>query len=169
MSIINARITKPGQPPKHPSYHSAPEDIKAAAKNLAKNIKEETDLDQETQYEIVESYLLENNIDVNSLTEEELIFYENIFKKYYDKNDVLISDNIIFKNYIKLKYNIKSYDTKICHLGNANYLEEVKDTLFDFFLISKSKNVKTFTNYAWISGFIQWNSNIYNIPITQMK
>ena len=34
--------------------------------------KEEVELDQETQYEIVESYLLENNIDVNSLTEEEL-------------------------------------------------------------------------------------------------
>jgi hypothetical protein len=33
---------------------------------------EEVELNQETQYEIVESYLLENNIDVNSLTEEEL-------------------------------------------------------------------------------------------------
>lgn len=105
----------------------------------------------------------------NTLTDEELIFYENIFKKYYETNDVLISDNIIFKNYIKLKYDINSYDTKICHLGNSNSSEEVKDTLFDFFLISKSKKVKTFTNYPWISGFIQWNSNIYDIPIIQMK
>lgn len=39
MAIINARITKPGQPPKYPSFDSAPEDIKAAAKNLAKNMK----------------------------------------------------------------------------------------------------------------------------------
>jgi hypothetical protein len=50
MSIINARITKPGQPPKHPSYHSAPEDIKTAAKNLAKNLaknmKEEVELNE---------------------------------------------------------------------------------------------------------------------------
>ena len=38
MSIINSRITKPGQPPRHPSYHEAPEDIKMAAKNLAKNL-----------------------------------------------------------------------------------------------------------------------------------
>lgn len=43
MSIINARITKPGQPPKYPSFDSAPEDIKASARNLAKNIKEEAD------------------------------------------------------------------------------------------------------------------------------
>lgn len=39
LSIINARITKPGQPPKYPSFDSAPEDIKAAARNLAKNMK----------------------------------------------------------------------------------------------------------------------------------
>jgi hypothetical protein len=39
MAIINARITKQGQPPKYPSYDSAPEDIKTAAKNLAKNMK----------------------------------------------------------------------------------------------------------------------------------
>ncbi len=50
MDIINARITKPGQPPRHPSYHKAPEDIKAAAKNLAKNLvktrKESVELDE---------------------------------------------------------------------------------------------------------------------------
>ena len=39
MAIINARITKQGQAPKYPSYDSAPEDIKTAAKNLAKNMK----------------------------------------------------------------------------------------------------------------------------------
>lgn len=38
MGIINNRITKPGQPPKHPSYEKAPEDIKTAAMNLAKNL-----------------------------------------------------------------------------------------------------------------------------------
>jgi hypothetical protein len=50
MNIINARITKPGQPPRHPSYHKAPEDIKVAAKNLAKNLvkaqKESVELDE---------------------------------------------------------------------------------------------------------------------------
>lgn len=39
MAIINTRITKQGQPPKYPSFDSAPEDIKAAARNLAKNLK----------------------------------------------------------------------------------------------------------------------------------
>ena len=36
------------------------------------HVKESFELDEETQYDLVESYLLENNIDVDSLTEEEL-------------------------------------------------------------------------------------------------
>lgn len=110
-----------------------------------------------------------NSFNNGNLTHEELIKYENIFKKYYEENDVLISDNIIFKNYIKSKYNIIVYDVNIGHLGNTNNLEEIHGTLFDFFLQSKSKKIKTFTNYFWISGFVQWNSNIYDIPIMLIK
>jgi hypothetical protein len=47
-------------------------DNEADAKKHLETKKEEVELDQETQYEIVESYLLENNIDVDSLTEQEL-------------------------------------------------------------------------------------------------
>lgn len=46
MAIINARVTKPGQKPRHPSYHSAPDDIKTAAMKLAKNMKEEVEIDE---------------------------------------------------------------------------------------------------------------------------
>ena len=104
----------------------------------------------------------------NGLTQEELENYENIFKKYYEENDVLISDNIIFKNYIKSKYNIIVYDVNIGHLGNTNNLEEIHGTLFDFILQSKSSKIKTFSNYFWISGFVQWNSNIFDIPLISM-
>lgn len=47
-------------------------DNEVDAKKHLETKKEEVELDQETQYEIVESYLLENNIDVDSLTEQEL-------------------------------------------------------------------------------------------------
>jgi hypothetical protein len=36
LDAINARITKPGQSPRHPSYEKAPTDIKNAVMNLAK-------------------------------------------------------------------------------------------------------------------------------------
>ena len=36
LDTINARITKPGQSPRHPSYEKAPSDVKTAVMNLAK-------------------------------------------------------------------------------------------------------------------------------------
>lgn len=39
LATINARITKPGQPPKHSSYDSAPDDIKTAVDKLASQYK----------------------------------------------------------------------------------------------------------------------------------
>ena len=59
MAIINARITKPGQQPKYSSFDSAPEDIKAAARNLAKNLKESETLDEDksAEYEKVRALM----------------------------------------------------------------------------------------------------------------
>ena len=46
LATINARISKPGQPPKHPTYDGAPADIKTAVDNLAKMYAESVDLDE---------------------------------------------------------------------------------------------------------------------------
>ena len=105
----------------------------------------------------------------NNLSQEQLENYENIFKKYYEENDVLISDSAVFKNYIKSKYNVIVSEINIGHFGHTNNLEEIHGTLFDFFLQSKSKKIKTYTNYYWISGFIKWNSNIFDIPVISIK
>jgi len=61
----------------------------------------------------------------NGLKQEEFGNYENIFNKYYEENNVLISDNIIFKNYIKSIYNIIVYDVNIGHLGDTTNLEKI--------------------------------------------
>jgi len=51
MEIINGRITKRGESPKYPSFDSAPEDIKIAARNLAKNLKE-SNLQEASSYKV---------------------------------------------------------------------------------------------------------------------
>ena len=66
MAIINARITKQGQPPKYTSYDSAPEDIKTAAKNLAKNMKESVELDEKVNTGPEEAIsIISNSISMN--------------------------------------------------------------------------------------------------------
>jgi hypothetical protein len=105
----------------------------------------------------------------SNVSENDLNFYEDIFKRNYEENDILISDNKIFKDYIKLKYNVIVFDHKIAHLGLDDNYESVKGSLFDFFIQSKSKKIKTYTVYCWISGFVHWNCKLYNIPIEIIK
>jgi hypothetical protein len=47
---------------------------------------------------------------------------------------------------------------------NTN-LDGIRGSLLDFFIQSNSKKIKTISIYDWISGFIYWNTLIYDIPI----
>lgn len=108
-------------------------------------------------------------INQNNISSEELIKIENIFNKYYEKNDILITDNVFFKNYIKSKYNVNTLDTEIGHLGHTSDKKCIEGTLIDFFVQSRANKIKSYSNYCWISGFIQWNAKINNIPIELMN
>jgi hypothetical protein len=74
ISHIQRDITSTGtQSPDYKNLSRMRKNRKAGIATAVKKLtREEVELDQETQYEIVESYLLENNIDVDSLTEQEL-------------------------------------------------------------------------------------------------
>jgi hypothetical protein len=122
-------------------------------------------------YEIIhfrfrDEYSFESN---NNIPENILIQSEELFKNNYNENTILLSSNKYFKNYIKSKYNIHIIDNDIVHLGDLNNnlnneLNGIKGSLLDFFIQSNSKRIKTISNYGWVSGFIYWNSIIYDIP-----
>uniref|UniRef100_A0A6C0DFT3 Uncharacterized protein n=1 Tax=viral metagenome TaxID=1070528 RepID=A0A6C0DFT3_9ZZZZ len=92
------------------------------------------------------------------------INYNNLINNH-DENDVLISDSIHFKKYIKDKIDIFMFDTKVGHFGFHKDDKLLKDTLFEFFIISKATKIKSFSVYSWKSGFVKIISEIYNIPI----
>jgi hypothetical protein len=50
-------------------------------------------------------------------------------------------------------------------IDKNNNLDGIKGSLLDFFIQSNSKKIKSISVYNWISGFIYWNSLIYDIPI----
>jgi hypothetical protein len=108
-------------------------------------------------------------INQTNIPDEELIKFEDIFNKYYEKNDILITDNLFFKNYIKSKYNVNTLNTEIGHLGFTNEKKCIEGTLIDFFIQSNAKKIKSYSFYCWISGFIHWNAKINNIPIELIK
>jgi hypothetical protein len=106
------------------------------------------------------------------LKNEEDLEYDNYYmhlKTYKEPNDIFISDTLKLKRYIFLNDDIFMFDTKICHLGLSTDSDEIRDTLFEFFLITKASKIKTHCKIHEMSGFVKWISQIYDIPIYKME
>jgi hypothetical protein len=89
-----------------------------------------------------------------------------IYKNSETCNVLLICDNnnvksILVKNYPR----IKSMFKEIVHLAESNVKEDkIKNTLIDFYLLSLSKSIHSFSCYQHGSGFSNWCAQTYNIP-----
>ena len=84
-----------------------------------------------------------------------------------NKKYLLISDNNNIKSFIKKKYNfINILYHDIVHTGEKNEinLKQLENTILDFYLISKSKNVMSYSVYQHGSGFSKWCAFTYDIP-----
>ena len=91
--------------------------------------------------------------------------YLEHLKQNKEYNDILMTDTKKLKNYIFLNDDIFMLDTKICHLGLSTDPDEIRDTLFEFFLLTNASKIKTYCKIHKMSGFIEWTSKIYDIPV----
>ena len=85
--------------------------------------------------------------------------------------DILVSDSIKFKEIIhkdtKNFKNLFMFKTNVKHIGYHKN-DDMKETLFEFFVITKACKIKTFSVYYWTSGFTYWISKIYDIPLIEI-
>jgi hypothetical protein len=89
----------------------------------------------------------------------------NIMNSNIEQNDILISDSFKFKEeIIHRNYKVNLFMIPITHLGYYKH-NDIRDTIFEFFLITKSSKIKTYTCYSHISGFVNMASIIYDIPL----
>jgi len=80
---------------------------------------------------------------------------------------ILLSDSKSFKEAVRQSnISITVFDTKITHIGYDN---DIKDTLFEFFVLSKASHIYTYSNYSWVPGFVKAANFIYNVPYTSIK
>ena len=98
--------------------------------------------------------------------------YNELITKFISSNNlqpekhIIITDNKELKEYIKNNTQLYTLNTNICHIGlNQISNENIRDTLVEFFLLQYAQEITTFSIYHWISGFVQWASKIYDIPI----
>ena len=79
-----------------------------------------------------------------------------------------------FKKYAKEKLNIKTIDCgndlcEVAHIGQAAKGEDsVKNSFIEFYVITKAKYINTHSTYDWVSNFVVWPSNIYDIPLNNI-
>ena len=113
-----------------------------------------------------DSYLNDNNKVFDEKYLIKLIHnVENIVK--IEDNYLIIADNNEIKHILKNRFPfLKMLQNEITHFGEGVKLEEekVKNTLIDFYLLSHSKSIQSFTSYKHGSGFSYWCAKTYNIP-----
>jgi hypothetical protein len=80
---------------------------------------------------------------------------------------VLISDSNFIKRHVLNKFrNFKTIFHSILHFGlHKNQLDDdIQNNMIDFYLLSKSAKIYSFTVYGHGSGFSQWCAFTYDIP-----
>jgi hypothetical protein len=89
----------------------------------------------------------------------------NHIKKNKEECDILMTDCIQLKSSAKTE--IISLNTKIAHLGFHVKDDYIKDTLLDFFIMSKASKIKYHPSNG-PSGFIRIINQIYGVPLVKM-
>jgi hypothetical protein len=93
------------------------------------------------------------------------IVFNYLNKLNKTKNYLLLSDNTNLKKMIISKYPfIKSIFNEIVHTKDNNNIENLKNTMLDFYLMSYSTNITAFSVYRHGSGFSNWCAETYDIP-----
>jgi rhodanese-related sulfurtransferase len=86
-----------------------------------------------------------------------------------NNNIIFISDNNKLEN-IFANYSLKTPNLKKGHTGyNNNTLEDITDTLLDFFLMTTAKEIIQFSPYGWGSGFSSIIHDLYKVPIRKVQ
>lgn len=114
-------------------------------------------------YRLGDSYIVNNN---------DIMIFDNYldhFKKHYESTDILISDSLNFKKFIKKYQNIFTFEDDIGHIGYHIDDNLIKNTLVEFFMVSESFKIKTYSSYGWISGFVYWIHQIYDIELINIS
>jgi hypothetical protein len=112
-----------------------------------------------------DDYLINNKaeIDLNHLnTIKQKIDYLGSTNKI-----LLISDNVIIKNILTTKFShIKTHFNEITHTGEGFQLDtnKLKNTMIDFYLFSRAKNIFAFSVYKHGTGFSKWVAETYSVP-----
>jgi hypothetical protein len=120
-----------------------------------------------------DEYLVENNKifdgDILETVKREISSLLSLTFKNQNQNQkyLLLADNNEIKKYlIRLYPFFKTFFKEITHFGEGVSLEaeKVKNTMVDFYLMSCSEQIYSYSCYLHGSGFSRWCAKTYDIP-----
>lgn len=115
-------------------------------------------------YRLGDSELVNGIIDTNKLD----TYYAHLLI-HMTEHSILLTDSSIFKSFVKEKgCTITMFDHAIGHTGYDLSYDKIKNSLFEFFIISKVKQIKTHSIYEWISGFVYSIHRLFDIPLVSI-
>lgn len=117
-------------------------------------------------YRLGDKELVNGNVDANKI----YLCYRYLLSVLTQKS-ILLTDSSTFKMLVSAQKhpNIILYEHPICHIGYDIGSEEIKNSLFEFFIATQAKSIQTYTVYGWVSGFMYSIHRIYNVPMTDMQ
>ena len=129
------------------------------------------------KYKIIHVRMNDNSFhgDYINFTNEQMNYIINIInsiKKNTDDEIFLMSSNNVLKKCLIQKLpNVKTIFSEISHIGESKIDndETLISTLIDFYTMSYSNRIYSFSVYDHGSGFSKWCAKMYNIPYVCFK
>lgn len=92
-----------------------------------------------------------------------------IIKYNYEKGDLILTDSVKLKSQLRSNENFKLFTDTAVHLAHDFDSESLLNTMLEFYAITRSKKIKTYSRYSHTSGFVYFPAIIYGIPMEKMK
>jgi hypothetical protein len=108
-----------------------------------------------------------------STTDMSSVFADHVkrIRKHYTPGDILITNCEPFKQYVCDTLSDILIWNKACggHSGVSSSENDLTPNIIDLQLASHAQTVFTYSDYAWVSGFVNWPTKAYKIPLVDLK
>lgn len=98
--------------------------------------------------------------------------YETLLRRHASPGDILITDCAALKRYVaalNMGVIVKNEHVNSAHTGIANDVDELLPTATDMQLIIYAQRIYTYSEYAWVSGFVHWCSVCFDKELIDLK